>query len=539
MPNENILTKLKIPYKPVVLLVLDGFGVNPSLAESTWSYAKRPTMEELEKYYPFTTLQASGVSVGLMWGEAGNSEVGHLTMGSGRVVYHHLPRIIVSIQEGDFFKNTAFLKAINHVRENQSSLHIMGLFSSGSVHAYADHLYALLDLAKQENVQRVFLHLFTDGRDAPPKESVNFFGFLQERIKKEYPFAKIASIIGRRLAMDRDDYWDRVEKTYRLLVDGFGEPFDDPIVYLAKQHDIGNTDEFIEPAFLRGEKGRPIGRFRNNDALIFFNYREDSMRELTASLTVDGFDKFAREKLNNFVFVTMTQYDEKFLGVDVAFPPLELQYPLARVLSDAGKKQLHVGETEKYAHVTYFFNGGIEKPFPNEDRKLIPSPKNVRYDDVPEMSASAVARTVIEDLENYDFILANFANGDMVGHTGNFEATVKAIEALDFSIGEIIPKTLEKGGVVIITSDHGNAEEKIYATSGEKRTKHTINPVPFFIIAKELRRVTPITVAEIKKAYSHTEGVLTDVAPTILELMKLEKSKEMTGISLLSRLAQN
>lgn len=527
---------LKTSYKPVVLIVLDGFGVNPSLSEGTWRYAKRPTLEEVEKFYPFTTLQASGISVGLMFGEPGNSEVGHLTMGSGRVVYHHLPRIIVSIQDGSFFKNNAFVKAVSHVRGHQGTLHIAGLFSSGSVHAFSDHWYALLNLVKEKGGDiPVALHVITDGRDAPPKEGSHVVELLYKKVQNDYPFAAIVSVIGRRFAMDRDEHWDRIEETYKLLVDGWGHSFDDPVIYMGKQYEEGKTDEFIEPAFLKDADNRPMGRIREGDAVIFINYREDSSRELTEAFVMNGFDRFGRNKLEDLFFVTMTEYDKRF-PVAVAFPPLEISYPLARVISDAGKKQFHVAETEKYAHVTYFFNGGVEQPFSGEQRKLVPSLKNIRFDEKPEMSAGGITEAVLDAVGSYDFVLANFANGDMVGHTGNFQATVQAIEVVDFSLGMIIPKVLEKGGAVIVTADHGNAEEKIFPVSGERRTNHTANPVPFYLIASELKRNAPRSVLEIRQKYEHTEGVITDVAPTILELMGLPAPREMGGLSLISRL---
>lgn len=540
MEEKKKYPLLAIPYKPLVFVVLDGFGVNPSLIEGTWHYAKRPTIEGLEKWYPFTTLQASGISVGLMFGEPGNSEVGHLTMGAGRVVYHHLPRIIVSIQDGSFSKNKAFVRAVAHARKNSGTLHMMGLFSSGSVHAYPDHWYALLDMVKEQGADiPTALHIFTDGRDAPPKEAAHSISLLQEKISRQYPFAAIVSVVGRRFAMDRDDQWEQIQKTYELLIEGKGNAFTDPVIYITRQYeeDIA-TDEFVLPGYLSDSDGNPTARIREGDSVIFVNYREDSARELTAAFTLNEFNYFTRNKLENIFFVTMTEYEKRF-PVEVAFPSLELTHTLSEVISDAGMKQMHIAETEKYAHVTYFFNGGIEKPVPGEDRKLIPSPRNVRFDEVPEMSARGVTDAVLDGLHVYDFILVNFANPDMVGHTGNFQATVQALEVVDFSLGMVSAAVLEKGGAVVISADHGNAEEKIFPMSGEKRTGHTSNPVPFFIIANEMKRKTARDAAEIKKMYSHTEGVLTDIAPTLLELMGLPIPSEMTGVSLLSRLLRN
>ena len=521
-------------YKPVVLAVLDGFGVATKVPESTWHYAKRPNFERLEKLYPFTALQASGSAVGLPWGEEGNSEVGHLTIGSGRVIYTHLPRIVMSIQDGSFFENKAFLKAAEHVKKNNSRLHLLGLFSSGSVHAYVDHVYALLDFARKQNLNELYLHLFTDGRDAPPQESAKFLKLFETRLAQDYPWARIASVIGRHFAMDRDGHWDSIEKAYNLFVSGKGAPYQSASLYAEKNYKEGLTDEFIEPGFL-AENGRPIGRIQGGDAVIFFNYREDSARELSGAFAVEGFDKFPRKKIVDLFFATMTQYDPAY-PAEAAFLPLGVNRPLAKVISDAGLKQLHIAETEKYAHVTYFFNGGEEKPFLNEDRILVQSVETAHFDEHPEMSAGAVAEKVLESLEKYDFILVNFANADMVGHTGNFDSTVKAIETLDEAIGKIIPRVLELGGAVIVTGDHGNAEEKYYRVSAEKRTKHTTNPVPFFIVANGLELASLRSEEEILKKYGEVKGTLTDVAPTILELMGLNKPAEMTGISLVGKL---
>ncbi len=522
-------------YKPAVLAILDGYGVNTKVPESTWRQAARPNFERLEKFYPFTTLQASGVAVGLPWGEEGNSEVGHLTIGAGRVIYTHLPRIIMSIRDGSFFENPAFLKAAKHVKKNNSRLHLAGLFSSGSVHAYPDHVYALLEFARKQGVNELYLHLFTDGRDAPPQEAAKFFNLLESRLAGEYPWAKIASVIGRRFAMDRDGQWGLIEKAYNLLVSGVGKPYEIASLYVEKNYQAGLSDEFIEPGFL-AENGKAVGRVEDGDAVIFFNYREDSARELTDSFVSEGFDKFPREKINNLYIATMTRYEES-LPAETAFLPLAVEKPLAKIISEAGLKQLHVAETEKYAHVTYFFNGGKEKAFSGEDRTLIPSIATAHFDEHPQMSAGAITEKVLESLEKYDFILVNFANADMVGHTGNFDSTVKAIETVDEAIGKIIPRVLELGGAVIITGDHGNAEEKYYRVSAEKRTKHTANPVPFFMVAKDLESKEARSDEEILKKYGKVFGTLTDVAPTVLELMGLNKPAEMTGISLVEKIS--
>jgi 2,3-bisphosphoglycerate-independent phosphoglycerate mutase len=519
---------MKYNYRPVVLIILDGFGIDIAAVNSPWQAAKHPVFSEIEKFWPITTLQASGVAVGLPWGEEGNSEVGHLTIGSGRIIYNHLPRIITAIQDGSFFQNEAFLKAIKQVKEKNSSLHLIGLFSSGSVHAYEEHVYALLELAKRNEIKNVYLHIFTDGRDAPPREAVSFIREFQKELADKYPAARIASLMGRHFAMDRDENWDLIEKAYKLLTEGAGNVFQEPVSYLEEQYKKGINDENTEPATTKQ------GLIQNGDAVIFWNFREDSARELTQAFTEKNFDKFQRKYLDDLVFVTMTEYDKKF-SLPVAFPFIDIKWTLGAIISQAGLKQLRLAETEKYAHVTYFFNGGVEKPFDNEERILIPSP-DVSFEEAPEMAAEKVTETIINNLKNYDFILANFANADMVGHTGNFNACVKAIEVLDYSIGKIIPKVLEAGGIMIITADHGNIEEKLYKLTGEKRTKHSVNPVPFYLISKDLRQERPRNEEEIKSAYQKVEGTLTDIAPTILELFNLPKPVEMTGRSLLEKL---
>ena len=515
--------------KPLALIILDGFGHDARATESPWQLSNHPNFSEIEKYFPFTTLQASGMAVGLPWGKAGNSEVGHLTIGAGRIIYNHLPRIIMSIHDGSFMENKAFLEASEHVKKNKSRLHIMGLFSSGSVHAYADHLYALLDFVKEKGIEKTYLHLFTDGRDSPPNEGAKFFKQIEERLQK-YPNVKIASIIGRRFSMDRDGNWDRTEKSYNLMVERKGREFKYATQFIEENYKNRATDEFVEAGF--SSEGETI---QNGDAAIFFNFREDSERQITRAFVETGFDKFPRKKIADLKFVTMTQYDENLPTV-VAFSPLKVENPLAKVISLAGLKQLHIAETEKYAHVTYFFNGGREEPFEGEERVLVPSLHVPHYDDNPEMSADKITEKVLSGLDNYNFLVVNFANADMVGHTGNLNACVKAIEVLDGYVGKIVQKTLEKDGVVIITSDHGNVEEKMYKLTGEKRTNHTINPVPFYLIGNKWKRENPADAKDIARQYKSTEGVLSDVAPTILEIMGIEKPEEMVGGSLLPRL---
>ncbi|TSC79312.1 MAG: 2,3-bisphosphoglycerate-independent phosphoglycerate mutase [Parcubacteria group bacterium Gr01-1014_29] len=522
-------------YKPVVLVVLDGVGVPPRGGDHPFAEARLPTFREFEQFYPFTTLSASGVAVGLPWGEEGNSEVGHLTMGAGRVIYNHLPRIITAISDGSFFENTALKNASAHVKKNNSALHLMGLFSSGSAHAYMSHVYALLDFAEREGLEHVYIHPFTDGRDAPIDEGARDIAELANKIAASYSHVAIGSVMGRFFSMNRDGNWDRTERAYKLLVEGEGASFTDTAAYVGTAYQKGQTDEFIEPAYHVGENGAPVRLIQDGDAVVYWDFREDSARQLTSAFVSDDFSYFTRKKLENLFFVTMTEYDPKFSAA-VAFSPVEIEWPLARVFSQASKIQLHVAESEKYAHVTYFFNGGREDPFPGEERVLVPSPPAVNFKDQPEMAATGVTEAVLGGMPTYDFILANYANGDMVGHTGDFEATVKALEILDRELSKIKNAVLGAGGVLLVTADHGNAEEKRYRGSGEPRTKHTTNPIPFFLVADAYRRLEPRTDAAIGGQYHDQGGVLTDVAPTVLELAGIEKPGEMTGISLLGHL---
>ena len=518
--------------RPIVLVVLDGFGVSQEKRGNAVLAARKPNLEFIAKNFPFTTLQASGPAVGLPWGEAGNSEVGHLTMGAGRVIYNHLPRIITAIKNGSFYENPAFLKIISHVKENQSALHLLGLVSSGSVHSYIDHLYALTELANRKGLERVYIHAITDGKDAPRDEAAKIISQLEERIRGHGHNIVIASLVGRFYAMDRDEKWERIRASYELLTKGLGTPFENPVDNIKTSYERGIYDESIESAYLE-ENGEAVGRIRDGDGLIIFNFREDSVREITQAFAKNFFDGFARERLPNLKIATMTEYEKNIPEVEVASPPLEINRPLGRVLSEAGRTQLHIAESEKYAHVTYFFNGGKEKPFLNEDRMLVPSLGVPHFDDHPEMMAREIADKIIESMERYDFILANFANADMVGHTGNFSAAIKAVEVLDEVIGRVMPEVLEKSGVLIVTADHGNAEQKIHPFSGEPVTEHTSNPVPFYLIGGKFQLERERSPEEISAKYKEVGGILIDIAPTILELMRLSKPPEMTGQSLL------
>lgn len=518
--------------KPLLLIILDGFGVSLEKEGNPLAEARLPTFHAIEQSYPFTTLQASGVAVGLPWGEAGNSEVGHLTMGTGRVIYHHLPRIITSISDGSFFENPALVQAADHVIRNNTNLHIAGLVSSGSVHAYVDHLYALLDLLKEKQVPRVYLHIFSDGKDAPPSEGATFIAKLEKRLATDWPNAHIATIIGRAYALDRDEQWKRVERAYNLLTEGKGTPINSASQYLTASYEQGIFDEFIEPAFVTQENDKPLALIRDNDALIFSDFREDSMREITHAFSDEVFDKFPRRKIMGLDIVTTTEY-QKDLRVSVAFPSLDVNWPLARAIGDAGLTHMHIAETQKYAHVTYFFNGGVEQEFPGEKRILIPSITSSHFNDVPSMSSEQVTAAILEHLATSDVIIANFANADMVGHTGDFKASVQAAEILDESIGAIMNALSGSNGAMLITADHGNIERKRNTISGEALTEHSISPVPFYLVGECFRRATPRTDEQIAKQKKQTEGVLTDIAPTMLDLLDLPKPKEMTGESLL------
>lgn len=521
------------PYKPLLLLILDGFGVSLEKTGNPVAVAKTPIFNELDRYYPLTTLQASGVAVGLPWGEAGNSEVGHLTIGSGRVIYHSLPRIIYSIYDGSFFKNESFLKAVSHVRAHNSRLHMAGLVSSGSVHSYIDHLYALCEFAEKENLAEVYLHIFSDGRDAPPEGAAKLLEALEERRRKLWPHVSFSSIIGRSYALDRDEKWDRIEKAYLLLTEGRGKKVASLIDHVKQEYEHGIGDEFIEPAMAWTEAGEPEGVVKENDALIFFNFREDSMREITHAFVDNSFDHFPRKKVPNLLTVTMTEY-AKDLNALPAFPPLEINWPLSRVLSEAGLKQLHVAETEKYAHVTYFLNGGEETPFPGEERILIPSLQTPHPDNIPEMKALEITAAVLENFDRFDVIIANFANADMVGHTGNFEAATQSVEILDQELGKILNAVLNNdSSLMLITGDHGNIELKRNLMTGEKLTEHSINPVPLYLVGQKFRLQKPKDEKEIVLHKSKVDGILTDVAPTMIDLLGLQKPPEMTGTSLL------
>ncbi|MCF7793622.1 MAG: 2,3-bisphosphoglycerate-independent phosphoglycerate mutase [Candidatus Cloacimonetes bacterium] len=504
-----------------LLLILDGFGINESDYGNAIKAAKTPNYDTFYAENPHSQLNASGLNVGLLKGDMGNSEVGHLNIGAGRVVYQLNSLIMKSIEDGDFYQNSVLLSAIEQAKKNTSKLHLMGLLSDGNVHTNIDHLWALLKLCKQEGMDQVYYHAFMDGRDTLPHSGIDF---MQQFLEKstEIGIGRIATISGRYYAMDRDNRWDRIEKAYDAIVNGKGEEYSDPIEAIQGSYDEEITDEFIIPKVMI-ENGEPVARIEENDAVIAFNFRADRMRQITRALKIPDFDKFERTEFNNLKFVSISEYDIEFNDyIDVAYHLKKMDNILGKIISVKGLNQLRLAETEKYAHVTFFFNGGVEKPFPKEDRILVNSPQVATYDLQPEMSAYEVCDKLIDAIrsEKYDLIITNFANCDMVGHTGVFEAAVKAVETVDKCLNKIIPAARENGFNILLTADHGNAE-KMLDEEGRIFTAHSKNPVPFVVHSQK------------KKIEKIQNGILADIAPTILNLMEIEKPKEMTGNSLI------
>ena len=524
--------------KKVILVILDGWGISEETVGNAVANASTPNMDILKKFYFYTNLQASGMSVGLPWGSVGNSEVGHLSLGAGKILYQNLPRVSLAIREKTFFKNETLLKTIIHATKNNSNIHLMGLVSNGGVHSHTDHLYALLELLKASGIDKnkVFIHIFTDGRDTNPRSAVEFVSDLVKNIEEENWPGKIASIMGRSYAMDRNKNWDKTKLAYYCMVNGVGKKEDDPVNALKKCYANEITDEFIKPTLITDENNN-FNLIKENDSVIFFNIREDRARQLTKSFALDNFSDFDRgKKLSNLHFTTMMEY-KKGLPVNVVFPAENVEYPLGKILSEIGIKQLRIAETEKYAHVTYFFNGGKEKPFKNEFRMVIPSKSAESYDQVPEMSAKEITAYTINKIESgvFNFILLNYANADMVGHTGNLEASVKAIEFVDKCLGKLYKSALENSFTLVVTADHGNAEEMLNPKTGEKITEHSINPVPFIVVnaQNKLDKEKILDNDENDNYESNINGMLCDVAPTILKIMEIKKPDEMTGKSLL------
>lgn len=508
--------------KPVVLMILDGYGLNKTHEGNAVYEAKKPVMDRLMKECPFVEGQASGLAVGLPDGQMGNSEVGHLNMGAGRIVYQELTRITKSIQDGDFFKNEEFLAAVENCKKNNSALHLFGLLSDGGVHSHITHVYGLLELAKRNGLDKVFVHCFLDGRDTPPASGKDFVAALEEKMK-ELGVGKVASVMGRYYAMDRDNRWDRVELAYKALTAGEGNKGTSATELIQASYDDGKTDEFVVPAVVTGEDGNAIGTIKDNDSVIFFNFRPDRAREISRAFCCDEFDGFPREKRMDLTYVCFTEYDATIPNKLVAFHKVELHNTFGEYLAAHNMTQVRIAETEKYAHVTFFFNGGVEEPNKGEDRILVKSPKVATYDLQPEMSAPAVCDKLVEAIkaDKYDVIIINFANPDMVGHTGVIPAAVQAIETVDGCVGRAVEAVKEVGGQMFICADHGNAEMMIDYKTGEPWTAHTTNPVPFILVNAD-------------PAYKLREnGCLADIIPTLIELMGMEQPKEMTGKSLL------
>ncbi len=513
---------------------LDGFGVAPDSEGNAITRSKMPVYNELVKTYPAMALRASGEEVGLSWGEMGNSEVGHLAIGAGRVYYQMLPRINRDIAAGAFFENPAFLNAAAHAKKHKGTLHLIGMVSAGRVHSMDEHCHALLDFAKRQGVGDVAVHAILDGRDTIYNAGIDFITALQQKMS-ELGVGRIASLSGRYYAMDRDNRWDRVAKAYNAIALGEGEKAEDPVEAIKASYAKEVYDEeFVPTVIVKG--GQPTGAVKENDAVIFFNFRPDRTREIVKAFVLPDFDKFERKKAGNLFAVTMAEY-EAGLPVEAAFPPEKIQMCLAEVLSQAGLKQLHIAETEKYAHVTFFLNGTKEEPFPGEDRLIVPSPRVAAYNEAPEMSAREVTERVAKaiDAGTYDFIALNFANPDMVAHTGDFEATIKALGAVDECLGKVVDAALGKGGVVFLTADHGNAEELRNLRTGDIDKEHATNPVPFVIIGKQFEGQPSIAgeVPEGNLALMPPVGILADVAPTILAVMGIPQPPEMTGQALL------
>ncbi|MBK9715401.1 MAG: 2,3-bisphosphoglycerate-independent phosphoglycerate mutase [Kouleothrix sp.] len=513
--------------RPVMLAIMDGWGERDETEGNGIKLANTPNIDSWRATRPFTLLGAAEKNVGLPPGQMGNSEVGHLNLGAGFVVMQDITLIDDSIADGSFFENDSLNDAVRHVKERGSQLHIIGLLGTGGVHSHMNHEKALLELARRNGLDRVYIHAFTDGRDTMPHSGI---GYLQdlEAFTAQLGVGRVATVIGRYYAMDRDKRWERTKISYDAMVLGEGRPAESAQAAILRSYDEGVTDEFIKPTVVT-DGGAPVATIRAGDSIICFNFRADRVRQITRAFVLQDFSGFARDALRDLLYVTMTEY-EKGLPVEIAFENDDVSVPLAKVISDAGLKQLHVAETEKYAHVTFFFNGGREEPFPGEERLLVPSPKEVAtYDLKPEMSAYGIRDGLVKAIEagTYDFIIVNFANADMVGHTGVIPAVVKAVETVDTCLGAIVPAVLAQGGTVLITADHGNAELLIDPETGGPHTAHTTNPVPCILLAAPGSGFDGVGLRE--------GGRLSDVAPTLLEMLRIPLAPEMTGKSLIVR----
>ena len=516
--------------RPFVLVIMDGWGINPRKEGNAIALARTPNIDKLAREWPHTSVKTSGLAVGLPEGQMGNSEVGHQNIGAGKRVLQDFTRVSESIADGTFFHNPALLKAVEHVKKNGSALHICGLLGNGGVHAHETHLEALLQLAHMHDIERVYIHSFTDGRDSSPTGGIEFMQRLQARASEiggEHA-AQVATVSGRYYAMDRDNRWDRTGMTYFAMTRGEGERAESALAAIQQSYEKGVTDEFILPTVVMKDD-KPVAVVQAGDALIHYNFRPDRARQLTKAFVMKELPPQAEGKFNrgprlpDLQYVMMTEYEEG-LDADVAYRADEVEMPLARVISEQGLRQFHTAETEKYAHVTYFINGRRETPFPGEDRLLVPSPKVPTYDLQPEMSAAGVTDTAVEHIRSgqYDLVIMNYANADMVGHTGVIEAAIKAVETVDTGIGRVVEATLAMGGGLLITADHGNAEQLIDYETGKPFTAHTTNPVPLYLV-----------VPQLAQAKLRSDGILADVAPTILDILGIKQPKDMTGRTLI------
>ncbi len=502
-----------------LLMILDGVGLNDEEKGNAFKLAKTPYIDKLIIKYPNTHIATSGMAVGLPDGQMGNSEVGHTNMGAGRIVYQELTRITKDIEDGLFYDNDILKKAMENAKNNNSSIHFMGLVSDGGVHSHISHLYALLEMAKKYGLDKVYVHAFTDGRDTSPVSATEYLKELENKMK-EIGVGKIATLSGRYYAMDRDNRWEREKLAYDAISNGIGNKFKNVQKAIENSYEAQEFDEFVKPVVITDDQNEPIATINSNDSVVFFNFRPDRARQMTRIFTDENFAEFERKDITNLTFVTMTQYDEKFKNVMVAYKPQLLKNTLGEYISTKGYTQLRIAETEKYAHVTFFFNGGEEKQYVGESRELIPSPKVATYDLKPEMSANDITDKVIEaiDSKKYDVIIMNYANGDMVGHTGNIEKAIEAVETLDKCVEKVITKIEQVDGEAIITADHGNCECMLDLKTGEVVTSHTTFDVPVIVVSNRIKNIT--------------SGKLCDIAPTLLELMGENKPSEMTGTSI-------
>lgn len=518
------------------MVVMDGWGIGKK-DESNPIFIKNPkNIDYIKHHFPAGALQASSIAVGLPWNEEGNSEVGHLTLGAGRVIYQHYPRISIAIKNGSFFKNKVLLDAINSAKQKGTSVNFVGILTDGNVHAALEHLVGLIRLARQEDLPHVNLHLFTDGKDSAPKKSIELLGKLfAEADKIGYPGIRIGSVSGRYYGMDRDQHWNRTERAYNAMFGIQNSKLEiqnslDPQAVIESSYAQGLTDEYVEP-----KTADPGAVIKAGDSVIFFNYREDSIRQIVEMVLNPASVNPSLAPVKDLAICSFTEYSKKF-PIPVAFPPEDVINPLGKVIADNGKRQLRIAETNKYAHVTYFFNGFVEAPFQNEYRILIPSQNVARYDEFPLMMAKDITARALEAISEdaYDFILINYANADIVAHTGNYEATLKAVEAVDEQIGKLMDEVLRRNGVLLITSDHGNSERLLDPLTGTPETKHDASPVPVYIVGNEYKKDKEE--ADVELSETQAAGILSDVAPTILEIMGLPQPPEMTGFSLLKTL---